>query len=134
MRSNLFGGDELRGSRVDDAKHAMSTNARLLSVHVDEASFPSTETQLKTSFLSRLGTSRSLLYTQYLLAVAAISLFIMMYKSFVFAASALGVSAAAVDRREGSTASPTSSAAHNSTSTVPQYFQTTPELYPGMLL
>lgn len=55
------------------------------------------------------------------LFIASIGFFIMLFKSFAWAAMASCINAAAVDKRQGT----------SDTSSVPQYFQTTPMLYPG---
>lgn len=65
-------------------------------------------------------TARTVFGLQLLLYLGAVVFFVMLYKSFLFAASA--ASAAVVDRRQAS----------SSSSSRPDYYQTTPEIFPGM--
>ncbi|KAL1297293.1 hypothetical protein AAFC00_004848 [Neodothiora populina] len=63
--------------------------------------------------------TRLLFIVQVALAIGSIGFFVMLYKSFAWGAIATCVNAAAVARQE------------SSSSSVPQYFQTQPMLYPG---
>ena len=69
--------------------------------------------------LTRFYSSKAVFGFQLLLYLGAVIFFIMLYGSFIFAASASLIGAVAIDRREPASA------------TVPDYFQTTPELFPG---
>ena len=96
----------------DDEKQAIATKLRAL---------PMSGLEQPPSTLKRKLRQRALFVGQIVLFLIIIVQFIMLYKNYMFAA-ACGVANAGVVRKQ---------AASSSTSSLPDYYQTKPELFPG---